>query len=105
MPKCVVEGEALWGSDKLAQVQPEWMRAELANLIPLALPKSSFECDARKIWSRVYAFNRPSITPEVVEQILAEYRRVKILFTWQEDGKTWGFWVGSDPDGIGGHHA
>jgi hypothetical protein len=99
MPKRVVDGDALWASDKLVQVQPEWMRTELANLIPLALPNNSFECDARKIWSRVYAFNRPSITPETVEQILAEYRRVKILFTWQDGGKTWGFWVGSDKEG------
>jgi hypothetical protein len=99
MPKRVVDGDALWTSDKLALVEPEWMRGELANLIPLALPNNSFECDARKIWSRVYAYNRPSITPDIVEQILHEFRRVKILFTWQDGGKTWGFWIGSEKDG------
>ena len=32
MPKRVVDGEGVWRSDKLAKVNPDWMRAEFANL-------------------------------------------------------------------------
>ena len=35
MPKRATDGDALWLSDKLARVQPEWMCAEYANLLPL----------------------------------------------------------------------
>lgn len=100
MPKRVVDGEALWGSDKLNQVHPERFRAEFATLVPLALANGSFECDARKIWSRVFSFNRPDVPVEQVETMLDEFERVKMLFRWTAaDGKVWGHWVGSDKPG------
>ena len=83
MPKRVIDGEGLWRSDKLAQIEPAWIRAEFANLIPLALANGSLECNPRLIWSRVYTYNRPEITLEQVEKhILAELERVKLLFRW-----------------------
>jgi hypothetical protein len=99
MPKRMVDGEALWLSNKLLQV-PEHYRAEYANLIPLALANGTFECDARKIWSRVYVYNRPSLKLESVEEILNSFERAKMLFRWQvADGSTWGYWVGIDKPG------
>jgi hypothetical protein len=59
MPKRVVDGEAVWRSDKIASLSESWMRPEFANLIPLALANGSFECSPRLIWSQVYAYNRP----------------------------------------------
>jgi len=100
MPKRVVDGESLWGSRKLLQVQPPWIKAEFANLIPLALANGTFECDSRLVWRNVYAYNRPEITPENVEGILAEFERVKLLFRWtDETGKQWGYWVGIEKPG------
>ena len=99
MPKRVLDGEALWRSKKLRQVQPVKFRAEYANLLPLALSTGSFECDADTIWTDVYAFNRPDVTPEDVAAILDEYEKVKLLFRWTVDGKTWGYWVGIDKEG------
>jgi hypothetical protein len=101
MPKRVLDGEGLWRSEKLAQVQPSRWRAEYANLLPLALANGVFEAHPRRIWALVYAFNRPTVEPEEVEQILVELERVKMLFRWTEagTGKIWGFWVGIDRPG------
>ena len=101
MPKRVVDGEGVWRSDKVAQVQPPSWRAEFANLIPLALANGTFEAVPRRVWSTVYSYNRPDVTPEAVEQILAEFERVKLLFRWTDTttGKVWGFWVGIDRPG------
>jgi hypothetical protein len=99
MPKRILDGDALWRSKKIRQVQPVKFRAEYANLLPLALSTGSFECDADTIWTDVYAFNRPDVTPEDVAAILDEYEKVKLLFRWTVDGKTWGYWVGIDKEG------
>jgi hypothetical protein len=101
MPKRVLDGEALWRSKKLRQVQPVKFRAEFANLLPLALSTGSFECDADTIWTDVYAFNRPDVTPEDVAAILDAFEQAKLLFRWtaKQDGKVWGYWVGIDKEG------
>jgi hypothetical protein len=84
MPKRVLDGEALWRSDKLARVQPASFRAEFANLLPLALANGVFEANARRVWSTVYSYNRPEVTVEGVEQILAEFERVGLLLRWTD---------------------
>lgn len=97
MPKRMLDGDRLWRSDKLKRIQPESFRAEYANLFPLALADGTFECDPDRVWSEVYAYNRPSISPETVRAMLNEFERVKLLFRWAEkDGKVWGFWTGSE---------
>ena len=101
MPKRIVDGEGLWRSDKLGQIQAVWIKAEYANLVPLALANGSFEANPRRIWSTVYSYNRPEITLEQVEQILAELERVKLLFRWNDgpSGKEWGYFVGIEKPG------
>jgi hypothetical protein len=85
---------------KLSKVQPLAFRGEYANLLPLALANGSFECHPTMIWSDVYSFNRPDITPEIVVAILDELERVKLLFRWKaEDGVVWGYWVGIEKPG------
>jgi hypothetical protein len=101
MPKRVIDGEGLWRSDKLTQVQPPSFRSEYANLLPLALANGVFEANARRIWSTVYSYNRSEITLEHVDQILAEFERVKLLFRWTDPRsvKVWGYWIGIDKPG------
>src|SRR5690348_4020713 len=96
MPKRIIDGEGLWRSDKLAQVDQRW-RAEYANLLPLALANGTFELNARRIWSQVYAYNRPEVTDTDVSKILTEFEKAKLLFRWtdQQTGKEWGYWTGS----------
>jgi hypothetical protein len=99
MPKRVLDGEALWGSNKLDNVEPDWARAEYAWIYALAFSNGVFEANPRAIWVRCYAYNRPEITFEDVEVILAAFVRAKLLFVWVEGGKRWGYWTGSDKPG------
>lgn len=98
MPKRLVDGDAIAKSKKLKDV-PEWMRAEFALLLTLALGNGSFECDAETIWTDLYAFNRPSMTSDKVQEMLSEFERAKMLFRWESDGKIWGHWVGQAKSG------
>ena len=59
MPKRIVHGEGVWRSEKLSKVEPEWVRAEYANWLPLSLANGVFECAPRRVWAEVYSFNRP----------------------------------------------
>lgn len=100
MPKRVIDGEGIWRSDKLARVEPEWVRAEYANLIPSALANGVFEANPRRVWSQVYSYNRPEIDLEDVEMILGAFKKVGLLFSWLDpSGKVWGFWVGIEKSG------
>ena len=99
MPKRIIDGEGVWRSQKLRQVELKY-RSEYANLLPLAEDRGSFEYDPASIWADVYACSRPDITQDDVTKILAEFERVKLLYRWEQDGKTWGFWVGIDKAGL-----
>ena len=101
MPKRIIDGEGLWRSDKLGRVEPPSFRSEYANLLPLAMANGSFEANPHRIWCAVYSYNRPDITLAHVEQILAEFERVKLLFRWIDEvtGKEWGYWVGIEKPG------
>jgi hypothetical protein len=99
MPKRIIDGEGIWKSDKIAQVEPPRYRAEYANLLALAMANGTFECNPRAIWASCYGYNRPDIFPEDVIAILDEFERVKLLFRWDVAGKVWGFWVGIDKPG------
>lgn len=100
MAKRVIDGEGVWRSDKLGRVEPEWVRAEYANLIPLALANGVFEANPRRVWSQVYSYNRPEIDLEDVEMILGAFKKVGLLFSWLDpSGKIWGFWVGIEKSG------
>jgi hypothetical protein len=100
MANRLVNGEKLWRSEKLLQVEPESFRAELANLIPLALANGVFECTPGRVRSDVYSFNRPSMTIGKVAKILDEFERVKLLFRWRDAGKVYGFWTGIRSGGL-----
>ena len=91
----------MWKSDKIARVQPEQIRAEYANWIPLALANGSFEADTRRIWATVYSYNRPDISFDDAEEIKKEFCRVGLLFLWPDkaSGKIWGYFTGIEKPG------
>ena len=101
MNKRILDGAGLWKSDKLARMQPEWMRAEYANWIPLALANGVFEADTRRIWATIYSYNRPDISFEDAEEIKRELCRAGLLFLWPDDetGKIWAYFTGIDKPG------
>lgn len=98
MPKRLIDGEALWGSTKLAEC-PEWMIPEYAWFYPLADSKGCFELtNPRVILFQVGAI-RPHLTLDVVKQILNAFHHHGLLFLWSEGSKTFGYWTGSDQPG------
>jgi hypothetical protein len=99
MPKRVVDGDALWTSEKLTRLRPEH-QAEYAYLIPLAQGNGTFRCEARLIWTQAYVHSRPHVTVQDVAAALDDFEQARMLFRWRaEDGKTWGYWVGIEEPG------
>ena len=98
MPKRVLDFDALWASDKLAACA-DWAQAEYAWLYGLADASGSFELtNLRVIWGRVAAI-RKNLTIEQLEAVFAEFIARGLLFTWEENGKRYGHWTGSDVPG------
>src|SRR6266478_1657342 len=98
MPKRVIDFDAMWGSDKLASCA-EWAQAEYAWLYGLADASGCFELtNSRVIWGRVAAIRR-NLSLERLEQIFLEFQDKGLLFAWEENGKRYGHWTGSDVPG------
>jgi hypothetical protein len=98
MPKRVIDFDAMWGSDKLAACA-EWAQAEYAWLYGLADASGCFEMtNLRVIWGRVAAIRR-NLSLERLEQIFQEFHAQGLLFVWEENGKRYGHWTGSDVPG------
>src|SRR5258708_9472305 len=98
MPKRVIDFDAMWGSDKLASCA-EWAQAEYAWLYGLADAWGGFELtNLRVIWGRVAAIRR-NLSLERLEQIFLEFQDKGLLFAWEENGKRYGHWTGSDVPG------
>jgi len=98
MPKRVLDFDALWASDKLAACA-EWAQSEYAWLYGLADASGSFEItNMRVIWGRVAAI-RKSLSLERLQEIFDEFIARGLLFTWEENGKRYGHWTGSDVPG------
>ena len=100
MPKRILDGEAMWGSHKIASMEPAWVRAEYPWWHSLAGANGVFELDLRAIWAKCYAYARPDKSLEDLRVIQDAFIQAKLLFTWEQNGKTWGYWVGSDKPGL-----
>jgi hypothetical protein len=100
VPKRILDGDALYRSQKLLNVEPEKYRAEYANLLPLALANGVCECNPRLVWSNVYSFNRPSITIQEAEKILDAIERADLIRRWKHtDGKIYAYFPGIEKGG------
>lgn len=98
MPKRVLDFDALWASDKLAACA-DWAQSEYAWLYGLADASGSFEItNLRVIWGRVAAI-RKNLSLERLQEIFDEFIARGLLFTWEENGKRYGHWTGSDVPG------
>jgi hypothetical protein len=98
MPKRVIDFDAVWASDKLAQCAP-WARAEYTWIYGLADANGSFELtNVRVIFGRAYAI-RDDVSLEKLARVLEEFHAKGLLFIWTENGKKYGHWTGSDVPG------
>jgi hypothetical protein len=97
MPSRMIDYENLWASEKLAACDSS-MRVEYLWLYGCADANGSFELNLRGIHSKVSAI-RPRLTLQRIEKLFAEFERRGLLFTWRENGKSYGHWTGSDRPG------
>jgi len=98
MPKRLIDGDALWVSDKLEQVPVEY-RGDYAWLLPLAQVNGCFECNPTVVWRECYAARRPDRTIEATAAILDAFEAAKMLFRFKLNGKMHGFFIGNEKDG------
>lgn len=102
MPRRIIDGDAIWESDKLATCVTK-IPATVAVYYPwfycLADANGSFEMtNVRVIHSKV-AVNLPFLKKIHVEIILKEFEENGLLFVWKQNGKRYGHWSCSDKDG------
>ncbi len=89
MPKRVVDGDALWVSEKLESVE-EKFRAEFAWILPLAQNNGCFESTAMVVWRTAYAALRDAWSKKDVADMLDAFEAAKMLFRFKVDGKEYG---------------
>jgi hypothetical protein len=98
MPKRVVDGDALWLSDKVKKL-PKKYRLHYANWLPLAEANGVFEADPDRIHAKIYAFLLPNVKKPIVRAILRAMVEVGLVKIWNEDGKDWGYFCGIEKPG------
>lgn len=98
MPKRIVDGDALWLSEKVRSL-PEDYRFHYANWIPLARENGVFEASAVRIQAQIYGFLRPDFTITRVQRVLDALVKVGLVRLYDADGKTWGYFVGMNKPG------
>jgi hypothetical protein len=96
--KRVVDYPRIYDSAKLAGLPSDELRAEYAWLLGIAGPNGSFEWSERRIWAAAYAPTRDN-TPADVSRYLHAFLAAQLLLRWEQDGKTWGYFVGSEMPG------
>jgi hypothetical protein len=98
MPKRVIDAEAAWGSSKLAHCREEFI-PEYTWLYGLADANGNFELsDMRVIHGKVAAI-RPHFSINTLRQVFDEFHRHGLLYIWEERGKKYGHWTGSNKPG------
>lgn len=98
MPKRMIDGDALWVSEKLFTV-PEKFRVEYAWLLPLAQVNGAFECSPMLVWRTCYSALRPEFNIDSVAAMLDAFEEAKMLFRFKVGTKTYGFFPGAHKEG------
>lgn len=88
----------MWSSTKLARCRPE-SKAEYAWLYGAADANGNIELETPQVlYSKAYAI-RPEFTFTQFLAVLEDFHANGLLFEWEENGKRYGHWTGSDQPG------
>ena len=93
----MIDFEAVWTSDKLGACE-ESVRMEYVWLYGLADAHGSFEMNLRAIAGKVSPI-RPELTVERLTFIFEEFQKNGLLFIWQNCGKKYAHFTGSQKRG------
>jgi hypothetical protein len=98
LPKRLIDYEAIYSSKKLFNCA-YFSRVEYLWIYGLADAGGSFELtDLRLILPKLSTI-RPKFTLRLLKNCLDEYQNYGLLFSWYQDGKKFGHWVGSQKPG------
>jgi len=101
MAKRLVDGDAIWSSDKLQNV-PEEFRAEYAWVLPLAEANGCCEYNPAIIFRDCYAYLRPGWSATKVEELFTALEQAKMVFRFKakyeptDKERTWCFFIGME---------
>jgi hypothetical protein len=101
MSKRMVDGDAIWTSEKLLKVPPEF-RAEYMWVLPLAEANGCAEYNPANIWRICYAVPRPEWTPQRVAELFDALEQAKLVFRFKaryeptDKEREWVFFVGME---------
>jgi hypothetical protein len=101
MPRRVIDADAMWSSSKLANCREE-LRVEYAWIYGIADANGNFELtetSLRSLHGKAYAPLRPSFTLQNLKILIEEFHRNGLLYIWEENGKKYGHWIGSEKPG------
>lgn len=102
MPRRVIDGEAMWASEKIGACRtriPATSGVYYPWFYPLADANGIVELtNLRVVFSKVSP-QLPFLKPEHVAVIIKDFTEKGLLFTWFEAGKLYGYWTGSDKAG------
>ena len=99
MSKRLVDGEAIWSSEKLLNVPAE-LRAEYTWVLPLAEANGCAEYNPAMIWRNCYALTREGWTPARVEELFTAFEQAKMVFRFRakyepaDKERAWVFFIG-----------
>ena len=96
--KRLVDYPRLYDSTKLAALPTDELRAEYVWLLGIAGPNGSFEWCERNLWAAAYASVRER-SLEDLSRYLQAFLDAGLLLKWEQDGKTWGYFAGSEKTG------
>ena len=88
----------MWTSTKLSRCRAESI-PEYPWIYGIADANGNFELtDLRVIYGKAYSI-RPAFSFEQFLSVLEDFQANGLLFKWEEDGKTYGHWTGSELPG------
>jgi len=102
MPARMINGEAMWSSEKIAACATEMPATSGVYypwLYPLADANGVFEMTSIRVIHGLIATQLPFLTVENLLKILEDFHRNGLLFVWEKNGKRYGFWTNSDQPG------
>jgi len=100
MPCRLIDGDSVARSKKLHDKVSESFRIHYPYWLTLAQANGTFECDAEQIHRDLYAYLMPNlIKVKQVRLMIRQFVEAEVLVTWEENGKTWGFFVGNEKPG------
>lgn len=98
MPKRIIDGEALWTSQRVKRLKPE-NRLHYPYWIAMTWFNGVMEADMEAVRSKCYSYMFPEVTVDRIADIFADFVDTGLVGTWEQDGRTYAYFRGSDATG------